>query len=222
MARTKQTACKSDSKDKFTQATFDQPSTNPDSTSTMDKPKKVPTDTDPRHPAPDCQTPRRRSVDLEAPTQEPAHLPVEAEQEEQEIVQFDIGAEGDTGGKTSPSTSSDTPSTPINCKHKCDKDEDEGSRRYMVQLHAAVEAWKKAVTETEDSNVAKAAYSMLYNALYQGINKTTFFHSHTKTKVLESISKQDGMYMTADDANVWVTKKISEEPEKSVVDRKEE
>ena len=47
MARTKQTACKSDSKGQLTQATFDQPSTEPDSTSTMDKPEQAPVDIDP-------------------------------------------------------------------------------------------------------------------------------------------------------------------------------
>ena len=47
MARTKQTAHKSDSKGKLTQVTFDQPSTELDSTSTMNKPKDAPTDIDP-------------------------------------------------------------------------------------------------------------------------------------------------------------------------------
>ena len=46
MARTKQTACKSDSKGKLTQVTFAKPSTEPDSTSTMDKPRQAPTDID--------------------------------------------------------------------------------------------------------------------------------------------------------------------------------
>ena len=39
----------------------------------------------------------------------------------------------------------------------------------MAQSCAAAEAWKKAVTETDDKAVAKAAYSMLYDALHQQV-----------------------------------------------------
>ena len=39
----------------------------------------------------------------------------------------------------------------------------------MAQSHAAAEPWKKAVTETDDANVAKAAYNTLYDTLYQQV-----------------------------------------------------
>ena len=224
MARTKQTACKSDSKGKLTQATYDQPSTEPDSTSTMDKPEQAPTDFDPTQGTqPQTTKPQGKPpVDPEATAQEPAHLPVKADQEEEEIVEVDVGVEGDTEGKAGPSTSA-TPSTTTTCKCKCNDDEDEESRRYMAQSHAAAEAWKKAVTETNDANVAKAAYSMLYDALYQQVlTKQPSFTVTLKNKVLDSISKQDRSYMTGDDANVFYTERIGEEPGKSAVDSKEE
>ena len=155
MARTKQTACKSDSKGKLTQVTFDQPSTEPDSTSTMDKPEQAPTDIDPTQ-GTQPQTTKlhgKPPADPEATTQAP-QLPAKADQEEEEIVEIDVGAEGDTEGKAGPSTST-TSSTITTCKCKCDNDEDEESRRYMAQSHAAAEAWKKVVTGTDDTNVGK-------------------------------------------------------------------
>ena len=106
------------------------------------------------------------SVDPEATTQAPAQLPAKAVQEEEEIVELEEVAEGNTGGKASPSTSA-TPSTTRECKYDDNKDEE--SRRYIAQSRASAEAWKKAITETEDANVAKAAYNMLYDALYQQV-----------------------------------------------------
>ena len=41
----------------------------------------------------------------------------------------------------------------------------------MEQSHAAAEAWKKAVTETTDKAVAKAAYSQLYDTLLHSFTK---------------------------------------------------
>ena len=169
MARNKQTAHKSDSKGKITQVTFDQPFTKPYSTSTtMDKPKQAPTNTDQTQGTqPQTVNPQGKpSVDPEVPTQAPAQLHAKADHEEEDIVEFNTGAEGDTGGKAGPSTTSATSSTPITHKCKHDDDEDEESRRYIGQSGAAAEAWKKAVTEATDENVAKAAYSMLYKASY--------------------------------------------------------
>ena len=224
MARTKQTACKSDSKGKLTQATYDQPSTEPDSTSTMDKPEQAPTyndstqGTQPQTAKPQGKPPG----DPEATTQAPAQLPVKAVQEEEEIVELEEEAEGDTEGKAGPSTSATT-STTTGHKCKCDEDEEEESRRYMAQSCAVAEAWEKAVTETEDANVAKAAYSMLYNSLFQQVlTKQPSFTVTLKNKVLDNISKQDESYMTGDDANIFYTERIGEEPGKSVVNRKEE
>ena len=223
MARTKQTACKSDSKGKLTQVTFDQPSTESDGTSTMDKPEQAPTDIDliqgtqPHTAKPHGKPP----VDPEATTQAP-QLPVKADQEEEEIVELDVAVEGDTEGKAGPSTST---TSSIITTHKCkhDNDEDKESRRYMAQSRAAAEAWKKAVTETDDANVAKAAYNTLCNTLYQQVlKKQPSFTVALKYKVLDSISKQDRLYMTGDDANVFYAKRIGEEPGKSVVNRKEE
>ena len=147
---------------------------------------------------------------------------MKADQEEEEIVELDVGAEGDTEGKAGPSTST-TSSTITTHKCKHDDDEDEESRRYMVQSCAAAEAWKKAVTETDDANVAKAAYNTLYNTLYQQVlTKQPSFTVSLKNKVLDSISKQGRSYMTGDNVNIFYTERIGEEPGKSVVDRKEE
>ena len=137
----------------------------------MDKPKQASTDIDltqgtqPQ----DTQPQGKPPVDPEATSQASAQLPVKAEQGEEEIVELEKEVEGDKEGKASPSTGS-TPSTiTTSRKHKRDDDEDEESRRYVVQSCAAAEAWKKAVTKTEDANIAKAAYSMLYDALYQQV-----------------------------------------------------
>ena len=216
MARTKQTACKSDSKGKLIQATYDQPSTEPDSTSTMDRPGQAPTDTDPTQPA---QPQGKPTVDPEASLQAPAKLPAKADQGKEEIAELQEEAEVDTEGKASPSTSTTT----TRGKCKCDKDEDEESRNYMAQYRAAAEAWKKAVTKTNDKAVAKASYSHLYDALYQQVlAKQPLFTKALKDKVLDSISQQDGQYITDDDGNMFYTERIGEEPCKSAVDRKEE
>ena len=93
----------------------------------------------------------------------------------------------------------------------------------MAQSHAAAEAWKKAVTEADDKAVAKVAYSQLYDALHQEVlAKQPSFTKAFKNKVLDSISQQDGQFMTGDDTNVFYTERIGKEPSKSVVDRKEE
>ena len=93
----------------------------------------------------------------------------------------------------------------------------------MAQSRAAAEAWKKAVTETEDEAVAKAAYSQLYEALHQQVlAKQPSFTKARKDKVLDSISQQDGRYMTDDNANMFYTERIGEEPRKSAFDRKGE
>ena len=222
IAKTKQTACKSDSKGKLTQATFDQPSTKPDSTSTMDRPKEALTDIDltqATQPQP-ANSQGQPIVNPKATAKPPAQPPAKADQGEEEVVELDVEVEGDTKAKAGPSTST-TPST-TSCKHKHDDDEDEESRRYMVQSHAAAEAWKKAVTETEDTNVAKAAYGMLYDTLFQQVlTKQPTFTVTLQIKVLDSISKPDGSHMTGDDTNVFYTEKIVEEPRKSVVNRKE-
>ena len=92
-----------------------------------------------------------------------------------------------------------------------------------MQSHAAAEAWKKAVTEADDKAVAKAAYSQLYDALHQDVlAKQPSFTKAFKNKVLDSISQQDGQFMTGDDTNMFYTERIGEEPGKSVEDRKEE
>ena len=119
----------------------------------------------------------RPSVDPEANMQAPAQLPAKAVHKEEEIVELEEGVEGNTEGKASPSTSA-TPSTTL--KYKCDDDEDKESGRYMVQFCAAAEACKKAITETDDPNVAKAAYNTLYDALYQQVLKKQPSFSCTK------------------------------------------
>ena len=189
----------------------------------MNKPKQAPTDIDltqgtqPQTAKPHGKPP----VDPEATAQAP-QLPAKADQEEEEIVELDVGVEGDTEGKAGPSTST-TSSTITTHKCKCDDDEDEESRRYMAQSHAAAEPWKKAVTETDDANVAKAAYNTLYDTLYQQVlTKQPSFTVALKNKVLDSISKQGRSYMTGDNANIFYTERIGEEPGKSVVNRKEE
>ena len=164
MARTKQTACKSDSKGKLTQATFEQPSTEPDSTITMDrpdKPKQAPVDIDPNQ--------AKSSVDPEVTEQANTQPPTKAGEGEEDIVELGEGAEGDIEDKASPSTSSDTPATSMAHKCKHDKEDEEESRSYMAQSCAAAEAWKKAVTNADNKVVAKAAYSTLYNALHQQV-----------------------------------------------------
>ena len=108
MARTKQTACKSDSKGKLPQVTYDQPSTEPDSTSTMDKPGQAPIDIDLPQPTKPQGKP---TVDPKATSQAPAQLAVKADQGEEEIVELEEEAEEETEGKASPSTSSTTSTT---------------------------------------------------------------------------------------------------------------
>ena len=100
-------------------------------------------------------------MDPEATPQAPAQLPAKADQGEEDIVELGEEAEEETEGKAGPSAST---STQGKCKH--DKDEDEESRSYTAQSHAAVEAWKKAVTKTDNKAVAKVAYSQLYDALH--------------------------------------------------------
>ena len=64
---------------------------------------------------------------------------------------------------------------------------------------------------------------MLYDTLYQQVlTKQPSFTVTLKNKILDSISKQDGSYMTGDDANVFYIERIGKEPGKSVVNRKEE
>ena len=93
----------------------------------------------------------------------------------------------------------------------------------MAQSHSAAEFWKKAVTETDNKAVAKAVYSHLYDTLLQKVlPKQSSFTKALKDEVLDSVSQQDGQYMTDDDANMFYTERIGEEPSKSAVDRKEE
>ena len=77
---------------------------------------------------------------------------------------------------------------------------------YMAQSHAAAEAWKKAVTETDNKAVVKAVYSQLYDTLLQQVlPKQSSFTKALKDKVLDSVSQKEGQYMTDDDANMVYT-----------------
>ena len=88
---------------------------------------------------------------------------------------------------------------------------------------AAVETRRDAVIKAKDKDKAKKAYSTLYNTLLtQVLPKQPNFTVVNKQKVLGSILKQDGMYVTDDDAEIWHTERISEEPGKTAIDRDQE
>ena len=179
----------------------------------MDQPGQAPTDTDL---TPATQPQGEPTADPKATPQEPSQLPAKVDQGEEDIAELEEKAEEDTQGKASPSTSTATQG-----KCKCDKDEDKESRSYVVQSCAVAEAWKKAVTETDNKAVAKVAYSQLYVTLLQQVlPKQSSFTKALKDKVLDSISQQDGHYITDDDANVFEIVRIGEEPGKSAVNRK--
>ena len=215
MARTKQTAHKSDPKSgKLTQATFDEPN----STSTMDKPaiSQAPQD------QPDINQPDIDPTDQPPAAQVPGDAPVDpgaAAQGEEEIVEVEHKAAGEAEETAHPSTSQPT--------HKCkvtDDNSDEESRAYKAASHAsAAEVWTESVIKATTDNKARQAYDTMYEALYkQVLPKQPGFTCANKTNVLNSILKLDGMYVTDDNAEMWYTERLGEEPGKTAVNRDQE
>ena len=168
MARTKQTACKSDSTDKLTQVTFNEPA----STSTMDKPSI-------------SQAPQEQPVQPNQPdidpmdTQPPAAMAPgnatvnpEAAQGEEEVVETEQKAAGEAEETASPLTIQ-----PTHKRKATDNDGDEESKAYKAFSHAAAETWRDSVVRAATNAEARQAYNTLYDTLYnQGTAKTTRFY----------------------------------------------
>ena len=159
MARTKQTACKTDTKGRPIKAIFDEPDSTMDKPTTSQAPHKIPDQPD----QPDIDPTDIQQPASQAPG-DPAVKPPAAAPSEEEIVEVKQKAAGEAEGTAGPCTSQSLH------KHKAtDDDSDKESKAYKAFSHAAAETWRDSVIKATNEDKAKQTYNTLYEMLYQQV-----------------------------------------------------